>query len=205
MDSYLYWIVALLPLAAGMVVLQEDPYHALVIRGLLGAIAAMSYAVLGAADVALTEALVGTMLAITLYAIAVRSSLVMRVGILEPVADRHSDPAFAQLTKELRRVLKVRHLRLELMPFATSQSLQRALVDREVHAICDLRSPVNQGAVHSEIPYHTTIRVQRLYDILHAELPASVANLSYIDVTELSQWSGQSPSDPAPALEEVGL
>lgn len=82
MDISLYAIVALLPLAAGMVVLQVNPYHALVIRGILGAIAALVYALLGAADVALTEALVGTMLAITLYAVAVRSSLLMRLGIL---------------------------------------------------------------------------------------------------------------------------
>lgn len=82
MDISLYAIVALLPLSAGMVVLQVNPYHALVIRGILGAIAALVYALLGAADVALTEALVGTMLAITLYAVAVRSSLLMRLGIL---------------------------------------------------------------------------------------------------------------------------
>lgn len=32
-DSYLYVIIALLPLAAGMVVTQTNPYHALIIRG----------------------------------------------------------------------------------------------------------------------------------------------------------------------------
>jgi putative multicomponent Na+:H+ antiporter subunit B len=63
MDFYLYIIVALLPLAAMMVVFQTNPYHALVIRGVLGAIAALIYSVLGAPDVALTEALVGTLLA----------------------------------------------------------------------------------------------------------------------------------------------
>ena len=82
-DTYLYLIIALLPLTAGMLVTQTNPYHALVIRGVLGAVAAMVYAVLGAADVALTEALMGTMLSITLYAIAVRSSLVMRLGVLK--------------------------------------------------------------------------------------------------------------------------
>ena len=61
-DSYIYAIVALLPLAAVMLTVQVNPYNALVIRGILGAIAALVYAVLGAADVALTEALVGTML-----------------------------------------------------------------------------------------------------------------------------------------------
>ncbi len=82
-DFYLYLIISLLPLTASMVVFQANPYHALIMRGVLGAIAATVDAVLGAADVALTEALMGTMLAITLYAVAVRSSLVMRLGILQ--------------------------------------------------------------------------------------------------------------------------
>lgn len=82
-DHSLDVIVALMPISALMLVCQVNPYNALVIRGILGAVAALVYAVLGAADVALTEALVGTMLAITLYAVAVRSSLVMRLGILQ--------------------------------------------------------------------------------------------------------------------------
>ena len=74
-SSYIVAIVLLLPLSAGLLVSQTNPLHALVIRGILGAIAALVYAVLGAADVALTEALVGTMLSTTLYAVAVRSSM----------------------------------------------------------------------------------------------------------------------------------
>ena len=91
-DAYLYIITALLPLSALMVVVQKNPYHALVIRGILGAVAALVYAVLGAADVALTEALVGTMLAITLYAVAVRSSLNMRLGLLQEDLGRPGSP-----------------------------------------------------------------------------------------------------------------
>jgi putative multicomponent Na+:H+ antiporter subunit B len=86
-DLDLLAIVALLPIAAVMTLLQKDPYHALVVRGILGAIAALVYALFGAADVALTEALVGTMLAITLYMVAVRSSLVLRLGVLAELED----------------------------------------------------------------------------------------------------------------------
>lgn len=68
-------IVALMPLTALLLVLQTNPYRALIVRGVLGALAALIYALLGAADVALTEALVGTLLSMTLYAIAIRSSL----------------------------------------------------------------------------------------------------------------------------------
>lgn len=74
-SSYIAVIVMLLPLSAGLLVSQTNPFHALIIRGILGAVAALVYAVLGAADVALTEALVGTMLSTTLYAVAVRSSM----------------------------------------------------------------------------------------------------------------------------------
>ena len=86
-DLYIYVIIALLPLTALMSVLQVNPYNALVIRGILGAVAVLVYAVLGAADVALTEALVGTLLAVSLYVIAVRSSLIMRLGIVRNQTD----------------------------------------------------------------------------------------------------------------------
>lgn len=148
-DTYIYVITALLPLAGSMVVVQKNPYHALVIRGILGAVAALVYAVLGAADVALTEALVGTMLAITLYAVAVRSSLNMRLGVLKDDlarlegADLPGDgPAQAQsqslvaLLGHLRAMLKQRHMRLELVPYKDRTCLQQALVDRDIHALC---------------------------------------------------------------------
>ena len=68
-------IVALLPITALLIVIQTNPYRALIVRGVLGALAALIYALFGAADVALTEALVGTLLSMTLYAIAIRSAL----------------------------------------------------------------------------------------------------------------------------------
>jgi len=73
-QSYLLAIVALMPMVGGLLVFQTSPYQALVLRGILGAIAALVYALFGAADVALTEALVGTMLSMTLYVVAIFSS-----------------------------------------------------------------------------------------------------------------------------------
>jgi putative multicomponent Na+:H+ antiporter subunit B len=179
-DSYLYLVVALLPLAAIMVVLQEDPYHALVIRGILGAIAAMSYAVLGAADVALTEALVGTLLAITLYAIAVRSSLVMRLGILQEQSSSQPCPGLAQITEHLRLILQPYHLRLEVFPYENLSALRRALIDREVHGICDASLANDPGL------YHLMIRVERLYEILQEKsLPPQITRLSCVDISQL--------------------
>lgn len=177
LDIYLYIIVALLPLTSCLVVLQVNPYHALALRGILGAIAALVYAVLGAADVALTEALMGTLLAITLYAVAVRSSLVLRVGVL---ADGEADnvekrPAFMELAADLRRILTKRHMRLEIVHFSDIQALQRALSEKEIHATCT-------DNLDEEIPLFTTVRIQRIYDILQAELTCPHTVFIYANV-----------------------
>jgi len=101
-------LTALLPLTGILLVAQTNPYQTLVLRGILGAVAALIYALLGAADVALTEALVGTLLSTTLYAVALRSSMVLRVAV-SPV----SLPA--ALEEALRDWLDPLHLRLELL------------------------------------------------------------------------------------------
>jgi putative multicomponent Na+:H+ antiporter subunit B len=130
-DIYLYLITALLPLSAFMLVIQVNPYHALVIQGIVGAVAALVYAVLGAADVALTQALMGTLLAITLYAIAVRSSLVLRLGILEDGLVKTDNPAdFKQLIDDFRTIVSKHYMRLELVPYTNRQALDRALMEK---------------------------------------------------------------------------
>lgn len=199
-DSYIYVIVALLPLAACLVVFQANPYHALIVRGILGAVAALVYAVLGAADVALTEALVGTMLAITLYAVAVRSSLVMRLGVLEnrlidgernSSEEVQSEDYFNQLMNDLRRILQKYYMRLELVPYLDSQSLHQALIDQEIHATCVKRSqlkPDNQSSENLEEQpqiYQTTTRIRRIYEIMQPELSSSPTVLTYVNVPDV--------------------
>lgn len=227
-DIYIVAIVALLPLCALILTFQVNPYHALILRGILGAVAALVYAVLGGADVALTEALVGTMLAITLYAVAVRSSLVMRLGVLrdewsevEVVKNEtESKPALPpvalpsyrrQLLQDFRAVLKQHYMRLELLSFDNPQSLLQALHDKEVHAICTHRSnSTSSNASHAAAtqtetpPYHTITRIQRLYDLLQAELTSpltSLAHLSQPNATKLPLPTAHS-TYTAPTQEE---
>ncbi|MEQ9487261.1 DUF4040 domain-containing protein [Coleofasciculus sp. F4-SAH-05] len=194
-QSDIYVIIALLPLAACMLVFQVNPYHALVIRGILGAVAALVYAVLGAADVALTEALVGTMLAITLYAVAVRSSLTLRLGVLEESGakapttnevERH----FGELMDDLRSIFSKHYMRVEVVPYTDQQALHRALMEKEIHATC-MRShlselePQDPTVPESETPsYHTATRVQRLYDIMRTELSSPATHLTYINTPD---------------------
>ena len=115
-DLYIYLIVALLPLSSLMLILEKNPYHALVIRGILGAVAVLAYVVLGGADVALTEALMGTLLAVILYIVAVRSSLVMRLGVLESFSQSlQSDESSEDLINNIRQAISQSYLRLELV------------------------------------------------------------------------------------------
>jgi putative multicomponent Na+:H+ antiporter subunit B len=178
-DNYIYVIVALLPLAAFMLVFQVNPYYALVLRGILGAVAALIYAILGAADVALTEALVGTMLAITLYVVAVRSSLVMRLGVLKEFETEQED-YLAEIIANLRKVINKHHLRLELIEYPNSQALERALMAKEVHATCIKREPLESD---SDSTYKTSIRIRRLFEIMQTELTSPETTLTYITVS----------------------
>ncbi|MBD2449945.1 DUF4040 domain-containing protein [Nostoc sp. FACHB-152] len=199
-DSYMYIIIALLPLSACMVVFQVNPYNALVIRGILGAVAAMVYAVLGAPDVALTEALVGTMLAITLYAVAVRSSMVMRLGIIKNEAEEEQH--FGQLLDELRTIFGKRQMRLELVPYSNNQALQQALMDKEVHATCVRREHTESDYATSNDEnqqYHTAIRVKRIYEIMQTELTSPATTLTYINIPN----SGEEPISPFPTADKV--
>lgn len=200
MDSYVYMITALLPLAAAMLVFQINPYHALVIRGVLGAIAALVYTVLGAPDVALTEALVGTLLAITLYAVAVRSSLVFRLGVLKDDLSDAQDPTTAdskplkQLVNSLNIKFNEYHLRVELVPYCDQEELHRALIEKEVHATCQRGTGSEQGGAIAQNspdshtpPYHTTTRLRRLYDIMNSELLSPMTLLSYVDLSTVGE------------------
>ncbi len=182
-DSYIYIIIPLLPLAALMLVFQVNPYHALVLRAILGAVAALVYGVVGAADVALTEALVGTMLAITLYLVAVRSSLVMRLGILQEVeAEREID--LEELIVNLRKILNQHSLRLEITEYPNSQALEQALMTKKIHATCTKGEQLELEPERDR-SYHTAIRVRRLFEIMETELTSPVTTLSYVTVSNL--------------------
>jgi putative multicomponent Na+:H+ antiporter subunit B len=205
MDSYIYVITALLPLVAAMLVFQVNPYHALVIRGILGAVAALVYAVLGAADVALTEALVGTLLAITLYAVAVRSSLVLKLGVLkeEGIHCNLSDAAIAeihagdtqvtrlkQFVDHLQTIFNKHHLRVELLSYPNVEDLQQALIEKEVHATCICKdAQVQDATTGAELAVHTTTRLRRLYDIMQTEVTLPFTHLTYVNPLDSKQVS----------------
>ena len=136
-DWIIMAIVALLPVGAILTVMQRNPYHALVARGIFGAIAALIYATFGAPDVALTEILMGTLLTIVLYAIAVRSSLVLRLGWISPAQHENSSTAeYPFPIAVIRNCSQNHYLRLELVAFDNSEKLLDALREGKIAAAC---------------------------------------------------------------------
>ena len=183
-DSYLYIIIALLPLAAMMVVFQTNPYHALVIRGVLGAIAALVYSVLGAPDVALTEALVGTLLAITLYAVAVRSSLVLTIGVLQDEFDSSDrNPNFQGLVDTIQTSLDPYYVRVKLVPYSDVGNLNEALIQQEIHST--LYSDLIQDSMIAQnqiVSYQLVTRLNRIYEIVKPNLTSNLVLLNSTDL-----------------------
>jgi putative multicomponent Na+:H+ antiporter subunit B len=65
---------------------------------------------------------------------------VLRLGVIEEGTEGDAIPNdktaghFKQLIDDIRTVFQKRHMRLELVPYATKQALQRALMEKEVHA-----------------------------------------------------------------------
>ncbi|MEM7595322.1 MAG: DUF4040 domain-containing protein [Cyanobacteria bacterium P01_A01_bin.83] len=191
-DNYTYVIVALLPLVSLMLVFQTNPYQALVVRAILGAVAALVYAVLGGADVALTEALVGTMLAITLYVVAVRSSLVVRLGVLKEMKTE-TENYFPELITSFRKVAQQHYLKLEIVEYQDLSALKQALLDKEVHATCikqetnttaDLIADNDTLKTNVEQIYKIAIRVRRLFEIWQQELIFPETILEYAPISQ---------------------
>ncbi len=112
-------ITALFPLTAILLVTQANPYQTLVLRGILGSVATLLYALLGAPDVAITEALVGTLLSTTLYAVALRSSMALRLEDRRAVTTGNGATLVQQ---QLSAWISPLHLRLRFLPAAAPAS-----------------------------------------------------------------------------------
>lgn len=121
-------ITALFPLTAILLVTQANPYQTLVLRGILGSVATLLYALLGAPDVAITEALVGTLLSTTLYAVALRSSMALRLEDRRGHGAAEGAPGVEQ---QLSAWIAPLHLRLRLVPAADTRPSVHGWLDGE--------------------------------------------------------------------------
>ena len=83
--------VLLIPFLALITLGEKHLLHAIIARGMLGVAAAIAYALIGAPDVALTEALMGALLVTLLYVVVFTSTGEFRVGYVELPPLVHTD------------------------------------------------------------------------------------------------------------------
>ena len=103
-----------IPLIGLALVRCDDPWKALVLRSSLGGFASLLFANYGAVDVAVTEALVGTLLSTLLYPVAIKSTTTFRL-LQQPEASMGPEQE-----QQLRQLLSLVGLRLEVMDVAPS-------------------------------------------------------------------------------------
>jgi putative multicomponent Na+:H+ antiporter subunit B len=105
--------------------------------------------------------------------------------------------------EHLRDILKKRYMRLECITYPNPETLQQALVDKDVHGTCvelgrsPLLDPHRPTLPHPETPtlisntdnqadFLLTVRIHHLYNILSVELPPSDAVVTYAKIPENS-------------------
>ncbi|MAN19323.1 multiprotein Na+/H+ antiporter/ subunit A [Synechococcus sp. A18-25c] len=104
-----------IPLIGLALVRCDDPWKALVLRSALGGFASLLFATYGAVDVALTEALVGTLLSTLLYSVAIKHTTTFRL-LQDPQA-----PMPLEQKEQLKRLLTTVGLQLELVDTAPAK------------------------------------------------------------------------------------
>ena len=155
-----------IPLIGLALVRCSDPWKALVLRSSLGSFAALLFATYGAVDVAVTEALVGTLLSTLLYTVAIKSTTTFRL-LQQPEAEMGPEQE-----QRLRQLLSLVGLRLEVMDVAPSSATG------DLHAAF-IRNGENQPTVllrHNSLLAELTARdaqtVKEMNLILDPSLPS---------------------------------
>jgi len=121
--------VLLMPVMAFFTLREDHILHAIIGRGMLGIAAAIAYALMGAPDVAVTEALMGAFLVTLLYVVVFSSGDEFRVGYVElpMMVSKESEKleGFAvDLLTEFGRKIKVKP---SFVPFESRQALLDAV------------------------------------------------------------------------------
>ena len=105
----LFPIELILPVLGLLLIRTESPLRGLIYRSVLGSIAALIYAAVGAPDVALTEVLVGTLLSAILYIITIRACYTVLIVVPQDFM------ISAQINQQDREIFNELHLQVKYL------------------------------------------------------------------------------------------
>jgi putative multicomponent Na+:H+ antiporter subunit B len=81
---------------------------------------------------------------------------------------------------DFRSIFNEHYLRLELVHYPTKETLQQALIKKEIHASCVQLEKSEQ----EQETYQTVIRVERIYKIMKSKLSSPKTTLQYFNILD---------------------
>ena len=118
---------------------QTNPWQALILRCALGNLAALIYGLLGAVDVAVTEALVGTLLSTLLYAVAIRSTCTFRL------TSSAETPLSEHRIQKLKSMLETMGWQLKVIPQNNNPTLSEKAQSNKLNSLDIHAQQLNDG------------------------------------------------------------
>lgn len=143
-DALLVILILSLPVMAFLILREKHLLHAIIGRGMLGILAAVAYAFLGAPDVAITEALMGALLVTLLYVVVFVSAGEFRVGYVElpPLIQQKREELEGYMVELLRAFGTSVGLTPRFIPFSSREELldelQNGVMDLAIGSFVDL-------------------------------------------------------------------
>jgi putative multicomponent Na+:H+ antiporter subunit B len=150
----------LIPVLAVLTLREQHLLHAIIGKGMLGIAAAAAYAMMGAPDVAVTEALMGALLVTLLYVVVFSSTGRFRVGYVElsPLVQKGVEGPEGFLIELLRDFGRASGIRPDFIPFDNRESLKGALKNGTMDmAIGPFVHPHDDGRGYLNMPIVETL------------------------------------------------
>lgn len=128
-DLLVIGAAALIPILSFLILREGHILHAIIGRGMLGMAAAIAYALMGAPDVAVTEALIGAFLVTLLYVVVFSTAGEFRVGYVEtPVlVYKGEEKPEGSLVELLLNFGKTAGIQPNFIPFESRETLLEAV------------------------------------------------------------------------------
>lgn len=147
--------VLLIPFLAILTLREKHILHAIIGRGMLGIAAAIAYALMGAPDVAVTEALMGALLVTLLYVVVFTSTGEFRVGYVElpPLVQRDKEKLEGYMVDLIRGFGHSAGLKPRFVFFDSRETLMEALNEGLMDmAIGPFVQPFDSGKEYLALP-----------------------------------------------------
>ncbi len=154
-DLMIIGAVLLIPFLALLTLREEHILHAIIGRGMLGIAAAIAYALMGAPDVAVTEALMGVLLVTLLYVVVFTSTGEFRVGYVElpPLVQYDKEKLEGYMVELLEDFGRSAQIQPRFIPFESRDALLDALKEGLVDmAVGPFVQPFDSGKGHLTLP-----------------------------------------------------